>query len=117
RAGGGSEPGTAPVAFESDEIRGESLWQLRRRPAEPLAERGDALARREELRRGQEDRLLQRGDGSLVGRVECPQRIDLVTEELDPDRQCRGRRKDIHDPATAGELAPTSDLGGGRIAE
>src|SRR5204862_6998180 len=94
-----------------------TLRQTRRRPAEPLAQRVDALVRGQELRRGQEDRLLERCDGSLVGRVECPQRIDLVAEELDADRQCRRRRKDIDDSAAAGELAPTSDLGGGCVAE
>jgi hypothetical protein len=40
----------------------------------------------------------------LRERRERPQRLDLVTEELDPDRLAPGRREDVHDPAANGEL-------------
>ncbi len=104
-------------SLEPGEVSRQPLRQLRRRPAEALPERGDALVRGEELRRGQEDRLLERSDRPLVGRVEGPQRVDLVAEELDPDRQRGGRREDVDDPAPPGELAAAGDLGGRRVAE
>ena len=56
-------------------------------------------------------------DRPLVGRVERAQRIDLVAEELDADRQRHRGREDIHDPATAGELAAAGDLGDRRVPE
>ena len=106
-----------PVALEPGEIGGESLGKLRGGPAEPVAERGDALVWREELRRGQEDRLVERADGSLVGRIERPERVDLIAEELDPDGQ-RGRgREHVDDPPASGELAATGDLSRGRVAQ
>src|SRR4029079_16995599 len=87
------------------------------RGAEPLAERGRSPVRREELRRGQEDRLLERAHRPLVRRIEGPQRVDLVPEELDPNRQRRGRREDIDETAPAGELATSGDLGRRSVAE
>ena len=54
---------------------------------------------------------LERSDRPLVGRVERPQRVDLVAEELDPDRQRRRRREHVDDPAAPGELAAAGDLG------
>ena len=47
---------------------------------------------------------------SLIGRVERAKGIDLVTEELDPDRQRHRRREDVHDAATSGELTTAGDL-------
>ena len=61
-------------------------------------------------RRRQEDGLVDRADGPLVGRVERAQRVDLVAEELDPDRQRRRRREDVDDAAAPGELAAAGDL-------
>ena len=72
---------------------------------------------REELRRGQQDRVLERADGSLVGRVEGAERVDLVAEELDPDRQRGGWREDVDDSTAPGELAAAGDLRRRRVAE
>ena len=41
---------------------------------------------------------------------EPAQRLDLVAEQLDPDRPLLGRRVDVEDPAADGELAALLDL-------
>ena len=97
------------------------------RPAAPAAWRrpgrarsrtsGDAAGRQEELARRQEDDLVDGADRPLVGRVEPPERVDLVAEELDPDRQRARRREDVDDAAAPGELAAAGDLEGGHVAE
>ena len=51
-----------------------------------------------------------RPEAALVGRIEDAHRIDLVAEELDPDRQRRGGGEDVHEAAAPGELAPAGDL-------
>ena len=48
---------------------------------------------------GRSTRALDRADRPLVGRVERAQRVDLVAEELDPDRQRQRRREDVDDAA------------------
>ena len=53
----------------------------------------------------------------LVGRVERAQRVDLVAEELDPDRQVHRRREHVDDAAAPRELAAAGDLRHGRVAE
>ncbi len=75
------------------------------------------VGREQELRRGEEDGALDLAGRPLVGRVERAQRIDLVAEELDADRQVHRWREDVHDAAAPGELAATGDLGHGRVAE
>ena len=45
------------------------------------------------------------------------QRIDLVAEELDPDRQRHRRREDVDDAAAPRELAAAGDLGDRHVAE
>ena len=104
-------------ALEAGEVRPEPLAEPRHRLAEPLADRGHAPGREQELRRGQEDDALDRSGRPLVGRIERAQRVDLVTEELDPDRQLHRRREDVHDAAAPRELATAGDLGHRRVAE
>ena len=58
-----------------------------------------------------------RADRPLVGRVERAERVDLVAEELDPDRQRQRRREDVDDPAAARRFAATGDLGDRHVAE
>ena len=100
--------------LEPLEVGGEALRQLRGPAPESLREPARAA---EELRRREEGHPLQRPDGPLVGRVEGAERVDLVAEELDPDRQRRRRREDVDDAAAPRELAAAGDLGGRRVAE
>ena len=60
---------------------------------------------------------LDGADRPLVGRVEGAQRLDLVAEALDPDRQRLRRREDVDDAAAARELAAAGDLGHRLVAE
>jgi hypothetical protein len=99
------------------EVRGQSLGELRGAAAQRFPERGHAAARLEELRRGQQRGLLERPDRPLVRRVERPERVDLVAEELDPDRQRRGRWEHVDDPAAPCELPPARDLEDRRVAQ
>ena len=108
---------SASAATEPLEIRREPLRQLRGLAAQRLAERGRSPERLEELRRGQEDGLLERPDRPLVGRVEGAERVDLVAEELDPDGQRRRRREDVDETAAPRELASARDFEDGRVAE
>ena len=65
---------------------------------------------------GSSDELLDRADAPLVGGVEGAQRVDLVAEELDPDRERRRRREHVDDAAPSRELAPAGDLEDRRVA-
>ena len=47
---------------------------------------------------------------ALVGRVEGPERVDLVAERLDANRELRRGREDVDDAAAARELAAAGDL-------
>ncbi len=73
--------------------------------------------RHQELRRREQDGALDRADAPLVGRIERAERVDLVTEELDPDRQRQRRREDVDDPAATRRLAATGDLGDRHVPE
>ena len=53
---------------------------------------------------------LHLADRSLIGRIERAKRLDLVPEELDPDRQRQRWREHVDDPAASGELATAGDL-------
>ena len=88
-----------------------------RRATEPVADRRRATGRQQELGGGQQQRTLDRADRALVGRVEGAQRIDLVAEELDPDRQRQRRREDVDDAAAPRQLAAAGDLGDRHVAE
>jgi len=112
-----SRPGLVAVALEPGEVRGQSLGEARREASQPLTDRRAATVRHEEFGGGQQHDPIDRLDRPLVGRVERPQRVDLVAEELDPDRQRHRWREDIHDPAAAGEFATAGNLRDGRIAE
>ncbi len=104
-------------ALESGKVRGKSLGKFRRHRPEALAKPRYATGRQEELARRQQHRLVDRAHGSLIGRVERPQRVDLVAEELEPDRQREGRREDVDDAAPARELAPAGDFEDGDVPE
>ena len=110
-------PALVRVGLEPVEVGGEPLGEARRGPAEPVADRRRAAGREQELGRRQEHGPLDRPDGALVGRVERAQRVDLVAEELDPDRQRHRRREDVDDPAATRELAAAGDLGDRHVAE
>ena len=58
-----------------------------------------------------------RPDAALVGRVERAQRLDLVAEPLDADRQRLAGREHVDDAAAAGELAAATDLRHRLVAE
>ncbi len=73
--------------------------------------------RNEELGGRQQVDRRDLADRALVGRVEAAERVDLVAEELDPDRQARAGREDVDDPAAPGELAPAGDLDHRLVAE
>jgi hypothetical protein len=102
------------VALKPLEVRRESLGELRGLLPELVGERAGASQKL----RGREQRdAVQRPDGALVRRVEGAQGVDLVAEELDPDRERGRRREDVDDAASTGELAAAGDLGDGRVAE
>ncbi len=104
-------------ALEPRQVGREPLGQTGRGAAETVADRGGARRRQEELRRGEEHRPLDPAGRPLVGRIEGAERVDLVAEELDPDRQLHRRREHIDDAAATRELAPAGDLGDRAIAE
>ena len=53
--------------------------------------------------------LVERAARALRGQVEGPNRLDLVTEELDPHRQVGGGREDVEDAAPHRVLAGRAD--------
>jgi hypothetical protein len=104
-------------ALESGEVGGQPLGEAARGTPEALADGGYARGWEQELRRGQEDGPFDLAGRPLVGRVERAKRIDLVAEELDPDRQLHGGRKDVNDPAAPRELASPRDFEGRAVAQ
>ena len=93
-----------------------------RRPADVVVEGRGAVYRRFILRRcaavhqdvelvGQRaDRhVVQRRHGSLRRGIEAAERLDVVADELRPDRKGLPRRKHVHHPAAAAELAVRLD--------
>ena len=88
------------LLVEAGEVGGEPFGESPGGPAQAIADGRRPALREEELRRRQQDRRFQRPDGPLVGRVERAQRVDLVAEELDADRQRQRRREDVDDAAT-----------------
>ena len=101
---------------EPGEVEREPLRQARAEAAEPGPDLVGAALREEELRRRQERELADGLHGPLVGRVEGTEAVDLVAEELDPDRQRRRRREHVDDAAPARELAAAGDLEDGGVA-
>ena len=88
--------GVRELAGPGPDLVGEQQLAARRRP-QPV---GDRL------------------EGALVGDREGPDLLDLVAEELDPDRVLLRRREDVDDAAADGELAAPLDqvdpvVGGG----
>ena len=104
-------------AHEPLEVLAEPLRQPPRHRAEPLAQPVGPALGHEELRRREQHHALDLAGRALVGRVEGAQRVDLVAERLDPDRQLRRRREDVDDAAAARELAAARDLEDRRVAE
>ena len=105
------------VADEAREIGGQSLGQPGRTSTQPIGERGRAAFGTEELAGRQEDDLGHLADAALIGRVETPKRIHFVAEHLDPDGELGGRREQVDDAASPGELAATGDLEHWLVAE
>ena len=56
-----------------------------------------------------DDGVRERVERPLGEGRERPDRLDLVAEQLDPDRLATGRAEDVHDPAANGELASLVD--------
>ncbi len=104
-------------ALEPVEVRSQAFGEPGGGPAQPVADRRDAARWQQELGRRQEHGLVDDPHGALVGGVEGAQRVDLVAEELDPDRERQRGREDVDDAAPTGELAPTRDLGHRDVAE
>ncbi len=92
-------------ALEAGEVGREPLRQPGRPTAEARPELAGAARGNEELAGRQERGAFGGPDGPLVGRVEPPDRVDLVAEEVDPDRKRLAGREDVDDPAAPGELA------------
>ena len=61
------------------------------------------------LGRRVDDGTLDRPERSLRERRERADRLDLVAEQLDPERVAAGGREDVDDPAADGELAALLD--------
>ena len=80
--------------------------------AEPL----DAVLVEQGLRRGHQRERLCSAGGALVGRVEAPHRLDLVAEEIEPQRAALARREHVDDRPAHRELARVMDRVGAVIA-
>ena len=120
RRGRGAAAGPEPLvlgAFEARQVRVEPLRQPGRRTPETGPDGRRAARGEQELRCRQEHRVLHRPHGPLVGRVEGPQRIDLVAEELDADRQRQRWGEDVDDAAALRELATPGHLEDRHVAE
>ena len=70
-----------------------------------------------ELARRQDEHAPGRLLRALRHRVERAERLDVVAEELDPDRGVRGSRVDVDDAAAPGERAGLVHLGDRLVAE
>ena len=103
--------------LETLQVGSQALGQSGRPSAQPRPEAGHAVGRQEHLARRQEFDGVDRPDRALVGRVEGPQRVDLVPEELEPDRQRARRREHVDDAAPAGELTAAGHLDRRDVAE
>src|SRR5439155_1626691 len=103
--------------LQPSEVGGEPLGQLRRHPSEPGPDGRLAGMRKQELRGRQELDAIDAADRALVGRIEAPQRIDLVAEEVDPHGQRRRGREDVDDAASARELTTARDLHHRRVTQ
>ena len=98
RRAAGPDAWLASSRSASNRARSAASRSGRRAAARPRRSRiaRRATGRQEELGRRQEHGRFDRADGPLVGRVERAKRVDLVAEELDPDRQrpsTAGRRR------------------------
>ena len=109
--------GGSRIRVEPREVSRQPLGQARRDPSQALADRRRRLRRHQEFRRGQEHRAVDRADRPLVGRVERADRVDLVAEEFEPDRQRQRWREDVDDAAAPRELAATRDFSDRLVAE
>ena len=107
--------------LEAGQVGGQALRQMPGEAARQARDAGpdlrDAAGWHQELTGGQQDHFLDGADAALVGRIEDAHRVDLVAEQLDPDRQRRGRREDVDQAAAARELAAAGDLQHRVVAE
>ncbi len=102
---------------EAGEVGGQPLTELRGPAPEAGRDPGHAVGGEEELRCRQEYRSVDLAGGPLVGRVERPQRIDLVAEELDADRQLERWREDVDDATAPRELTAPRHLHDRHVAK
>ena len=105
------------LGVEPGEVGRQPLREPGRGATEPVADGRRAAGRQQELGGRQEQSALDRADRALVGRVERAERVDLVAEELDPDRQRQRRREDVDDAAPPRRFAAAGDLGDRHVAE
>jgi hypothetical protein len=101
-----------PVAVVGKQ-RGQALGQT----SQALPQPGFRLRRDPELAGGQHRDVVDRAGGTLVRGVEGPQRVDLVAEELRPNRVRLARRKQVHDAAPPGQLPSAAHLRHRLVAE
>ena len=71
-------------------------------PADPPCVEGNLLG-------GQDPYRVYALDGALRIRIECPQAIDLVVVEVDPERQFGAHGEDVHQRTAHGVLAAFGD--------
>ena len=103
-----------PQPFEELGVVGEILAEAV--PArEPFRDLGPALDG--DLAGRKDDELVERRLGPLGHRIERPDRLDVVAEELDPRGLGRGCRIHVDDPAAPRERAGLADLGHRLVAE
>ena len=107
---------SVPVSSDarSAASRSGSLPASRPRRGPELVAGGRA---QQELARGQHRRHGHGSHAPLVGRVECAQRLDLVPEPLDAQRQRLPGREHVHDAAATGHLAASAHLRHHLVAE
>ena len=80
------------------------------------AEALDAVLVEQGLGGGQQGEAVDPVDAALAGRIEAADALDLVAEEIEPERLFLARRKEIDQPAAHRELAGIAHRLGPRIA-
>ena len=81
------------------------------------AETADAVGIQRHLARRQDTQSVQPLPGHLRIRLEIPERVDLVGEQIDTDRQARTHRKHVEKRPAHRELAVFLDLRYPRVAD
>ncbi len=115
--GVGRRSGPGLAALEPDEVGRQPVGQRARVSPQAGAEHAGTPGRDEKLGGRQQLHRIGRADRPLVGRVEHPDLVDLVAEQLDPDRELRAGGEDVDKPAATGHLPPAGNLENGLVAE